>query len=178
LPETYLVACVVDYFDSSPEFQSTSDKTGIKTGETVMSYKSLFTDIRGAVDWVHFNSEMKQTILDNLDIYVDKDERAPQMLKELRAADRKTFLLTNSDYPYTNGIMSYLLGKDWTSYFDIVGKIYIVQNSRYSNLKRFSFSHKTCDHFHFYVFSGMGSIDDVALGSSLRGELRLTESNP
>lgn len=41
LPETYLVACIVDYFESSPEYQLTSDKTGVKNGEMVMSYKSV-----------------------------------------------------------------------------------------------------------------------------------------
>lgn len=39
---------------------------------------------------------MKETILDNLDTYVEKDERAKQMLAELKSADKKTFLLTNS----------------------------------------------------------------------------------
>jgi 5'-nucleotidase len=63
---------------------------------------------------------MKQMILDNLETYVEKDDRALQMLKVLRENDRSTFLLTNSDYPYTNGIMTYLLGKNWTSHFDIV----------------------------------------------------------
>lgn len=63
---------------------------------------------------------MKKTILRNLEKYVEKDERALQMLQELRAAGRNTFLLTNSDYPYTNGIMTYLLGRDWLSHFDIV----------------------------------------------------------
>ncbi|KAI6235841.1 putative cytosolic purine 5-nucleotidase [Aphelenchoides besseyi] len=119
LPETYLVACSVDYFDNSPLYQPTSDKTGVKSGEVVMSYKSIFQDIRNAVDWVHFDSDMKKNILGNLQKYVEKDDRAVQMLNELRAADRKTFLLTNSDYPYTNGVMSYILGNDWTSYFDI-----------------------------------------------------------
>ncbi|KAI6241714.1 5' nucleotidase family [Aphelenchoides fujianensis] len=120
LPETYLVACAVNYFDGAEEYQPTSDKTGVKSGEVIMSYKSIFTDIRNAVDWVHFDSDMKKNILSNLEKYVEKDERATQMLTELRAADRKTFLLTNSDYQYTRSIMAYLLGPDWTSFFDII----------------------------------------------------------
>jgi hypothetical protein len=44
----------------------------------------------------NFQNEIKETILNNLDKYVEKDERAAQMLVALRAADRKTFLLTNS----------------------------------------------------------------------------------
>ncbi|CAD5215734.1 unnamed protein product [Bursaphelenchus okinawaensis] len=119
LPETYLLACLVDYFDNSTDYQKTSDRTGVKSGEVVMSYKSIFQDIRGAVDWVHSSSDMKKNILNNLDKYVVKDSRAVELLTQLRAADRKTFLLTNSEYSYTNGIMSYILGDDWTSYFDI-----------------------------------------------------------
>uniref|UniRef100_A0A914ZGR3 Cytosolic purine 5-nucleotidase n=2 Tax=Parascaris TaxID=6254 RepID=A0A914ZGR3_PARUN len=53
LPETYLVACLVDYFDNSPRYVSTQEKTGVKSGELFMSYRSIFQDIRSAVDWVH-----------------------------------------------------------------------------------------------------------------------------
>ncbi|KAI6178835.1 5' nucleotidase family [Aphelenchoides besseyi] len=120
LPETYLIACLVDYFDTNAEYHPTADKTGVQS------------DLRNAVDWLHFDvisdsinltssfqSDMKKTILSNLDKYVEKDERAAQMLHELRAAGRKTFLLTNSDYTYTNGLMTYILGDNWTSFFDI-----------------------------------------------------------
>uniref|UniRef100_A0A915EJV0 Cytosolic purine 5'-nucleotidase n=1 Tax=Ditylenchus dipsaci TaxID=166011 RepID=A0A915EJV0_9BILA len=113
------IACVVDYFDRSTEYQKTSDQTGVKSGEVVMSYKSIFQDIRSAVDWVHFDSDMKKNILGNLEHYVEKDERIVQLLLQLRQSGRKTFLLTNSEYSYTNGVMTYLLGTDWTSFFDI-----------------------------------------------------------
>lgn len=56
-----------------------------------MSWKSIFQDIRSAVDWVHFDvskiflaklfflnefksGDMKKIILENLDQYVEKDE--------------------------------------------------------------------------------------------------------
>uniref|UniRef100_A0A914DX80 Cytosolic purine 5'-nucleotidase n=1 Tax=Acrobeloides nanus TaxID=290746 RepID=A0A914DX80_9BILA len=119
LPETYLVACLVNYFNHLPEYNPTSDRTGLKCGDMVMSYKSIFQDIRSAVDWAHFDSEMKSIILNNLDKYVEKDDRIKQLLTQLRESDRRTFLLTNSDYPYTNGMMTYLIGPDWPTYFDI-----------------------------------------------------------
>lgn len=34
---------------------SNSDKTGLKCGDMAMSYKSIFQDIRSAVDWAHFD---------------------------------------------------------------------------------------------------------------------------
>ncbi|KAK0397183.1 hypothetical protein QR680_002022 [Steinernema hermaphroditum] len=119
LPETYLVACLVDYFDNSPDYTLSADKSGVKSGDVVMSYRSIFQDIRNAVDWVHFDSDMKRTIVNNLDKYVEKDSRAVQLLEQLRLNDRKTFLLTNSDYWYTNELMKYLVGPNWTEYFDI-----------------------------------------------------------
>jgi len=119
LPETYLVACVVDYFDSNLNFKSTSDKTGVCCGDVLMSYKSIFHDIRNAFDWAHFDSDMKKAILSNLDHYVEKDERLAVLLSQIKGSGRKAFLLTNSEYYYTDGIMSFLLGQNWSSYFDI-----------------------------------------------------------
>ncbi|KHN83148.1 Cytosolic purine 5'-nucleotidase [Toxocara canis] len=119
LPETYLVACLVDYFDNNPQYVRVDDKTGVKSGEVFMSYRSIFQDIRSAVDWVHFDSDMKNIILNNLDKYVVKDARIKQLLLQIKNSGKQSFLLTNSDYAYTNGLMEYMIGKDWTSYFNI-----------------------------------------------------------
>ncbi|XP_013392914.1 cytosolic purine 5'-nucleotidase isoform X2 [Lingula anatina] len=156
LPETYLLACMVDYFtnaegytgwkpsrklldfspgsahhDSSAIWQ---EDTGVKYGDLFMSYKSIFQDVRGAVDWVHIKGSLKSTTVENLDEYVVKDPRLSVMLDRMRSHGAATFLLTNSDYEYTNGVMSYLLDRknndgevvrDWTTYFD-----YIVVDAR------------------------------------------------
>ncbi|KAL3982567.1 5' nucleotidase family protein [Acanthocheilonema viteae] len=119
LPETYLVACIIDFFNNSPNYVPTEDRTGIKSGDIYMSYRSIFQDIRNSVDWVHFESNMKQIILDNKEKYIIKDERLKQLLLQIRESGKQSFLLTNSDYSYTNGVMEYLLGTDWTSYFNI-----------------------------------------------------------
>lgn len=52
LPETYLLACLVDFFTNSPKYQR--EQTGVKVGELqlFMSFKSIFQDVRSAVDWV------------------------------------------------------------------------------------------------------------------------------
>ncbi|KAM3725680.1 Cytosolic purine 5'-nucleotidase [Dirofilaria immitis] len=119
LPETYLVACIIDFFDSSPDYAPTEDRTGIKSGDIYMSYRSIFQDIRNSVDWVHFESNMKQIILDNKERYIIKDDRLKQLLLQIRESGKQSFLLTNSDYSYTNGVMEYLLGTGWTAYFNI-----------------------------------------------------------
>lgn len=45
---------------------------------------------------------MKKIILSNIEHYVVKDERIVKLLLQLRSCGRKTFLLTNSEYSYTN----------------------------------------------------------------------------
>ncbi|NEU34489.1 HAD-IG family 5'-nucleotidase, partial [bacterium LRH843] len=47
LPETYLFACLVDFFTHSPQY--TRDKTGVRSGELFMPFKSIFQDVRSAV---------------------------------------------------------------------------------------------------------------------------------
>lgn len=51
---------------------------------------------------------MKKKTVENLEKYVRKDERLPMFLTRLRESGAKTFLLTNSDYNFTNKIMTYL----------------------------------------------------------------------
>ncbi|XP_070501760.1 cytosolic purine 5'-nucleotidase isoform X2 [Chironomus tepperi] len=133
LPETYLLACLVDFFTNSPKYQR--EKTGVKIGELFMSFRSIFQDVRSAVDWVHLHGDLKSKTVENLDHYVKKDPRLPLLLHRIREAGIKVFLLTNSDYNFTNKIMTFLfdfeqrpvgLGesqkdwKNWRTYFDII----------------------------------------------------------
>jgi len=95
-----------------------------------MSFKSIFQDCRDAVDWVHLKGDLKRITIENMELYVHKDAQLPVMLDRIRSFGAKAFLLTNSEYEYTNKIMSYLLDsvnsqsgeleRDWTSYFDYI----------------------------------------------------------
>lgn len=129
LPETYLFACLVDFFTNSPKYQS--EKTGVKSGELLLSYKSIFQDVRNAVDWVHIHGELKSKTVENLDYYVKKDLRLPLVLDRIRQSGSKVFLLTNSDYWFTNKIMTFLFDlphgpkkedphRDWKTYFNTI----------------------------------------------------------
>uniref|UniRef100_A0A1I7VKR8 5'-nucleotidase domain-containing protein 4 n=1 Tax=Loa loa TaxID=7209 RepID=A0A1I7VKR8_LOALO len=64
-------------------------------------------------------SSLKADVLQNLDKYIIKDNRIKPLLQLINAHGGRTFLLTNSNYSYTNGVLSYLIGPDWTSYFDV-----------------------------------------------------------
>jgi len=119
LPETYLLACIVDYFTNHAQY--TRAKEGFKIGDLFMSFKSVFQDVRSAVDFVHMQGELKQITVDNLSTYVIKDERLPMLMQRILDSGAKTFLLTNSDWWYTNKLMTYLFDfpglRPWRSYF-------------------------------------------------------------
>ncbi|KRZ56964.1 Cytosolic purine 5'-nucleotidase, partial [Trichinella nativa] len=121
VPETYLIACLVNYMDNCPG--SSREPSGVKLGDMYMSYKSMYQDVRAAVDWVHYHGDMKRITLNNLEKYVHKDPRLPMLLTRMRDNGAKTFLLTNSGYFYTDKVMTYLLDsetKSWRSYFDFI----------------------------------------------------------
>ncbi|XP_040201925.1 cytosolic purine 5'-nucleotidase-like isoform X1 [Rana temporaria] len=129
LSETYLYACLVDYFTDCSRYVNYD--TGYRHGNLFMSFKSMFQDIRDAMDYVHDSGSLKEKTLKNLDKYLIKDDRIPLLLSRIREVG-KIFLATNSDYKYTDAIMSYLFGDDkkdkyldptrktWRSYFDLI----------------------------------------------------------
>ncbi|MPC39759.1 Cytosolic purine 5'-nucleotidase [Portunus trituberculatus] len=127
LPEIYMIACLMDFFSNSNQYVKCTE--GVKFGDFFMSYNSIFQDIRTAVDWVHTKGELKKKTVENVEEYVHKDERLPLLLDRMRESGAKVFLLTNSEYWYTNDVMGYLLGfpdkngdvRDWKTYFDFIG---------------------------------------------------------
>jgi len=106
LPEIYLLACVIHHFESDSNFSR--KRTGVTNGDMELSYKSMCHDIRHAVDWLHGQGSLKTETVKNIENYIAKDPRLPKLLHRMRRAGKKTFLLTNSDYKYTNAVMSYL----------------------------------------------------------------------
>lgn len=52
--------------------------------------------------------DLKSKTIDNLDEYVKKDERLMMILTRIKDSGAKVFLLTNSDYLFTDKIMTYL----------------------------------------------------------------------
>ncbi|KHJ48272.1 HAD superfamily hydrolase, 5'-nucleotidase [Trichuris suis] len=121
VPETYLLASLVNYLDNSPGCKRST--TGITLGDLFMSYHSVYQDVRKAVDYVHYHGSLKQITLENLERYIHKDNRIPMLLDRMRETGAKTFLLTNSAYHYTDKVMAYLLdseNRNWRSYFDAI----------------------------------------------------------
>jgi len=126
LPETYLIACVVNYFMKNADYEETRDGFKCISGSVHLSYKSLFQDVRRAVDYVHMKGSLKAKTCEDLAKYIKKDDRLPQVLYNIQKSGAKTFLLTNSEWEYTDKVMNFLLdfpdaphaGKSWQSYFN------------------------------------------------------------
>ncbi|XP_053500883.1 5'-nucleotidase, cytosolic II, like 1 isoform X1 [Ictalurus furcatus] len=126
LSETYLYACLVDFFTNSTRYQT--HQQGFKHGDLFMSFKSMFQDVRDAMNYIHDTGSLKERTLLNLEKYVIRDPRIPVMLTRIKEV-AKVFLATNSDYNYTEAIMKYMLDfppdskypeKSWRSFFDLV----------------------------------------------------------
>ncbi|KAJ8287304.1 hypothetical protein GJAV_G00050030 [Gymnothorax javanicus] len=103
LSETYLYACLVDFFTNNSR------------------YINVCLASQGT---------LKEKTLKNLEKYIVKDDRLPLLLTRMKEV-AKVFLATNSDYSYTEAIMEYLFDfpqlhkpgtpkKSWRSYFDLI----------------------------------------------------------
>jgi len=112
IPESYLYALLVDALDQ-----------GIVQGK---DYLQLFRDVRWAIDTAHRNGEMKAEILAHRDFFILKDPELPGALDRWKRAGKKLFVVSNSEWSFTNGVLSHMLdGQDparpgWEDYFDVV----------------------------------------------------------
>jgi len=112
IPESHLYARLVDGLDQGI----------LKAG----NYLELFQDVRWAIDTAHRNGEMKAEILQHRDFFIPHDPQLALALDRLKRSGKKLFLLTNSDWTFTDGVLGHLLnGQDearphWLDYFDLV----------------------------------------------------------
>ena len=112
IPESCLYATLVDAMES-----------GLITGKDSFQ---LFLDVRWAIDSAHRNGEMKTEILANRAFFILPDPDLPAALDRWKRSGKKLFVLSNSDWRFTEGVLSFLLdGRDparplWTDYFDLV----------------------------------------------------------
>lgn len=107
LPELCLYSDIVEYFSNS------NDKIE-------MSYWGIFEDLREVVNVVHGGGILKQAVLADPETFLRKDGRVPKLLEALRQGGKKTFLMTNSEFHYSQEVMKHILGPGWKDYFDII----------------------------------------------------------
>jgi HAD superfamily 5'-nucleotidase-like hydrolase len=94
--------------------------------EPGLSYRALYAEVRTVLDATHLEGALKAEILARPQEYVILDEELPLALLELRAAGKKLLLITNSEWTYTQSMMSYAFdrflpgGSTWRDLFEIV----------------------------------------------------------
>jgi len=142
LPEACLYADLIDFFLQHPDVLELSEHRGeellesyrkfedntsdVKKETPKLSFVNLFQDIRLAMDHVHQQGELKEKTLENIERYIKRTPKTSLLLDRIRKAGMKLLLLTNSDYLYTNRVMSYLLNgqnsdyANWRDYFDVI----------------------------------------------------------
>ena len=111
LPEGSLYTALVHMKDKDPDHAPQAD------------FRTLYEDIRGAVDTTHADGSLKAAITADLDRFFLKDANLVPTLQKFRAAGKKLFLLTNSEPAYTAAVMQHLVGGrdgSWEDLFDLV----------------------------------------------------------
>ncbi len=93
--------------------------------EPGLSYRALYGEVRSVLDATHLEGALKAEILPRPADYVLLDEELPLALLELRAAGKKLLLITNSEWTYTQSMMSYAFDRflptgTWRDLFEIV----------------------------------------------------------
>jgi len=111
LPETHMYALTVDMLDRRGEGNSES-------------YEHAYHCIRSAVDGIHRDGTLKRVVVRDLPAYVERDVDMAYALEHFIYSGKKLFLATNSDWAYTDAVMSYLLDSvidsfpKWHDYFE------------------------------------------------------------
>ncbi|HEY6221714.1 MAG TPA: HAD-IG family 5'-nucleotidase, partial [Candidatus Eisenbacteria bacterium] len=113
LPEVYLYLCLIDFLEKRDHGQ-------------VLDYEKVYQDVREMIDEAHRDGTLKSVITGDLDRYIRFDPEARITLEEFRRSGKKLFLLTNSEWEYTDKLLRHILvrGKGapghWTELFNLV----------------------------------------------------------
>jgi 5'-nucleotidase len=73
----------------------------------VLSYDRLYRRVRTSIDEAHVEGQLKAEILADPDRFVERDPDAPLALLDQQRAGKKLLLITNSEWDYTNALMTY-----------------------------------------------------------------------
>ncbi|MBF0443811.1 MAG: HAD-IG family 5'-nucleotidase [Oligoflexales bacterium] len=113
LSEVQLFTEIVDYMDRNP-------------GKINKTFLEVYSDLRKFIDLSHNDGSIKNKVMANPEEYILKDKHIIEALKRLIEGGKKLFLLTNSDWDYTDYIMSYILcNRDeeyprWNDFFEYI----------------------------------------------------------
>ena len=113
LSEVQLFIEIVEFMNKNP-------------GRIQKDFLEIYADLRKFIDLSHADGSIKNEVVRDISKFIFKNKNAPQTLIRNREAGKQLFLLTNSDWDYTNQVMSYMLDdehpdyKSWRDYFDYI----------------------------------------------------------
>lgn len=119
----------VDTFFSLSEvqlFAEIVDFMAFQPNKITKTFAEVYQDLRHFIDLSHRDGSIKNEVLRYPERYIHKDKNLSKTLIRLLDADKSIFLLTNSNYEYTDHVMSYLLDGEhedfpsWRDYWDII----------------------------------------------------------
>ena len=107
-----LFACLVDMKDKNPQSYS--------------SYQEIAADVLEVIDSIHRNGSLKDYVTERMNLFFIRDKKIPMALERFKRSGKKLFIITNSDYHYTQKLLDYTLNpflKDhshWRKLFDTI----------------------------------------------------------
>jgi len=113
ISEASMYAQLVDHFD----------RAGI---EGVLGYADLYRQVRTSIDEAHMEGQLKAEIMADPERFVERDPELALTLQDQLHAGKKLLLITNSEWTYTQAMMSYALDRDlpegqsWQDLFEVV----------------------------------------------------------
>jgi len=113
LPEVYLYLSVVELLER-------------EKGGPLGDHSRLYDDVRQMIDEAHADGSLKSVITADLDQYIRVDQELRTVLEEFRRSGKKLFLLTNSEWAYTDALLRFILERGrgapahWSDLFDFV----------------------------------------------------------
>ncbi|XP_034552470.1 5'-nucleotidase domain-containing protein 2 [Notolabrus celidotus] len=105
IPEMTLLAVANDYFVTN----------GIEYDPV-----HLFKDVSEAIGMVHLKGFMYKWIMEDLKKFILRGEETDAVLHRLVSNGKKLFLITNSPFSFVDKGMTYMVGKNWRDFFDVV----------------------------------------------------------
>lgn len=111
LSEVQLFSEIIDYMDRNP-------------GKIKKTYKEVYQDLRFFIDESHRDGTIKSQVTKHPEIFINRDKYLSMALTRMIDGGKKLFLITNSDWTYTEFLMKYILNDlhpdlpNWLDYFE------------------------------------------------------------
>ncbi|QDG54573.1 HAD-IG family 5'-nucleotidase [Persicimonas caeni] len=92
----------------------------------ILSYEALYDRVQKTLDAAHLEGVLKDEIMSDPERYVEPDPELPLALMDQRESGKKLMLITNSEWKYTQFMMTYAIeqylpdGMSWKDLFDLV----------------------------------------------------------